>query len=98
MCSRSHKYSLSWVVLTKLPAALKLPLGIIQCLPIQAYWDTSVPVHCYIDVVKLYYGAVISNLCLDVLILGLPVMHLRKLGLSWVRKLGVMVLFLAGIS
>lgn len=47
---------------------------------------------------KLYYGAVSSNLALDISILTLPVMHLRKLGLSWRRKLGVMLLFLAGIS
>lgn len=68
-----------------------------QCLPIEGYWDPTIPIQCFIDVVKLYYGAVGSNLCLDVLILSLPVLYLRKLGLSWRRKLGVMILFLAGI-
>lgn len=70
----------------------------LDCYPVQAFWDRSIPdFRCYIDDSKFFFGSVLAHFVLDVAILVLPVLQVRKLQLRTAQKVGVISLFMFGI-
>lgn len=64
----------------------------------QAFWDKSIAnATCNIDDSKFFFGTVLTHLVLDLAILSLPVLQVRKLKLRTAQKVGVCAMFLFGI-
>ncbi|KAJ4175541.1 hypothetical protein NW759_017451 [Fusarium solani] len=76
---------------------IRIFMGIFHCIPVQAFWDSSVKGTCAIEDSKFFFGTILVHVILDICILILPILHIRKLQLPGLQKLGVMVMFLFGI-
>ncbi|KAJ3466248.1 hypothetical protein MRS44_006906 [Fusarium solani] len=72
-------------------------MGIFHCIPVQTFWDSSVKGTCAIEDSKFFFGTILVHVILDICILILPILQIRKLQLPGLQKLGVMVMFLFGI-
>ncbi|KAL2691298.1 hypothetical protein Neosp_001679 [[Neocosmospora] mangrovei] len=72
-------------------------MGIFHCVPVQTFWDSSVKGTCAIEDSKFFFGTILVHVILDICILILPILQIRKLQLPGLQKLGVMVMFLFGI-
>ncbi|KAJ4317792.1 hypothetical protein N0V84_007154 [Fusarium piperis] len=72
-------------------------MGIFHCIPVQTFWDSSVKGTCAIEDSKFFFGTILVHVVLDICILILPILQIRKLQLPGLQKLGVMVMFLFGI-
>ena len=64
-------------------------VGINACSPIHKAWSPMMKDGRCIDLVPFYYGMQIPNVITDLLILLMPFNEIRRLELSWKRKLGV---------
>ncbi|KAF7534123.1 hypothetical protein G7054_g6499 [Neopestalotiopsis clavispora] len=65
---------------------------------LQAFWDKSIPnATCNIDDSKFFFGTVLTHLVLDLAILSLPILQVRKLRLRTAQKVGVCAMFMFGI-
>ncbi|ETS85233.1 hypothetical protein PFICI_03258 [Pestalotiopsis fici W106-1] len=65
---------------------------------LQAFWDKSIPnATCNINDSKFFFGTVLTHLVLDLAILSLPVLQVRKLRLRTAQKVGVCAMFMFGI-
>ncbi|CAJ2504221.1 Uu.00g116150.m01.CDS01 [Anthostomella pinea] len=83
--------SCAWIIIRTI-------MGIWHCEPISYFWDSSIEGgYCTIDDSKFFFGSVLAHVILDVIILSLPVVQIRKLRLPKLQKLGVMVMFMFGI-
>lgn len=65
------------------------------CQPFSFKWDKSINGHCS-DLLAAYRYISIPNILTDLAILILPISTLYRLHMSWIRKLGVFLTFLAG--
>ncbi|KAL8782767.1 MAG: hypothetical protein Q9195_009572 [Heterodermia aff. obscurata] len=66
-----------------------------QCIPPDKYWNQEKAGHCY-NLLKFVQAMQISNILLDAIILALPVSAVLRLQMSFLRKLGVLAIFLSG--
>jgi hypothetical protein len=72
-------------------------MTIFHCVPPEAFWDTSIKnPRCDIDNSKFFFGTTLTHLLIDVAILVLPGIQVRKLKLRTGQKLGVIGLFMFG--
>ena len=82
--------SLIWVI-------IRTFMTIFHCVPPQAFWDTSIEgARCDIDNSKFFFGTTLTHLLIDVAILVLPAVQVRKLKLRTGQKMGVIGLFMFG--
>lgn len=73
-------------------------MAIFHCIPVQAFWDHTIEgAVCNIDDSKFFFGTVLTHLIIDIAILILPVVEVRRLQLRQGRKIGVILLFMFGI-
>ncbi|KAI1343468.1 hypothetical protein F5Y15DRAFT_234463 [Xylariaceae sp. FL0016] len=72
-------------------------MGIFHCAPVQYFWDPSVEGHCDIDDSKFFFGTILIHVLMDVVIISLPVVQIKKLRLPTLQKVGVMLMFMFGI-
>lgn len=76
-----------------------LVVGIIAdclyCVPLRAYWDTSVDGHCY-NFNTYFLAMEIIDLLQDVIIIALPLKTIATLQLSVQKKVGLLGVFLCG--
>ena len=67
-----------------------------QCSPIAFQWDKSITGGTCVDIQALYRASSAPNIATDVIILILPIPTVWRLKASVIRKLGLMLVFLAG--
>ncbi|KAK9770956.1 putative Integral membrane protein [Seiridium cardinale] len=73
-------------------------LGIFHCIPVQAFWDSSVEnSYCAINDKKFFFGSILVHVCLDIVILALPIIQVRKLHLPKLQRAGIIAMFMFGI-
>ncbi|KAH8646671.1 hypothetical protein BX600DRAFT_154444 [Xylariales sp. PMI_506] len=72
-------------------------MAIFHCVPVQAFWNFTPGAVCNIDDKKFFFGSVLAHVCLDFLILSLPLLEIRRLQLRLIQKVGIMAMFLFGI-
>ena len=72
-------------------------MGIWHCIPIQAFWDSNAGGHCAINDSKFFLGTLTVHICIDIAILTVPIVQIRKLRLPKLQKMAVMVMFMFGI-
>ncbi|KAF7555009.1 hypothetical protein G7Z17_g2480 [Cylindrodendrum hubeiense] len=71
---------------------------IFHCTPIQAYWDLTIKdARCDIDDKKFFLGSLIVHVAIDIGIMILPIIQIRKLQLPRLQKIGVFFMFGVGI-
>lgn len=79
----------------------QLVLNILHCIPVHAYWDTSVPgARCPYRDPSFYHGNVslqYIHLLADIALLIIPALQVQKLRLNQAKKLGLTALFMFGI-
>ena len=68
---------------------------IFQCTPVPFAWDKEVHGKC-LNLTSLTYAAAVLSGLLDLVTLLLPVNELRKLQMSFDKKLGVILIFIIG--
>lgn len=70
---------------------------VMQCMPVEHQWDTSVPATCidYFSVV-IYSGT--TTVLTDFIILGMPIPLIYTLQISKSKKRGLMVVFSWGLA
>ena len=69
--------------------------SILNCIPVNAFWDTSIQGRCIKREFLWFFNAGI-NIVTDLGILVMPIPVLSHLQLSWKRKFGLMLIFAAG--
>ena len=72
-----------------------LGLGIFRCIPIYAAWDPLIPAQCY-DLELAFVVTESINCAMDLTIVCLPVLVLKKLQLPLRHKIGISFIFLLG--
>ncbi|KAJ4195335.1 hypothetical protein NW759_016467 [Fusarium solani] len=78
--------------------AVRIFLTIFHCMPIQSFWDKTIEsAKCTIDESNFFFGTVLAHFLIDVVLLILPVIPVRRLHLAPNRKAVVIVLFAFGI-
>ncbi|KAH8682677.1 hypothetical protein BX600DRAFT_48463 [Xylariales sp. PMI_506] len=87
------------LVATVIWTIIRTFIGIFHCVPVQAFWTQAIVMQatCVIDDSKFFFGTVMTHFLLDVVILILPVIQVRKLQLRRHQKIGVIALFAFGI-
>ncbi|KPM37680.1 hypothetical protein AK830_g8894 [Neonectria ditissima] len=82
--------SIMWII-------LRTFMVIFRCVPVQAYWDKSIPnATCNIKDTQLFFGTVLTHFLMDLAILVLPIIEVLKLRLKLAKKLAVIGLFIIG--
>ncbi|KAL2291769.1 hypothetical protein FJTKL_11961 [Diaporthe vaccinii] len=99
---RSAKISIIILaVIAVLWLAVRLVLNILHCIPVHAYWDTTVPgARCPYRDSSFYHGNVslqYIHLLFDVALLIIPALQVQKLRLNRAKKFGLTALFMFGI-
>jgi hypothetical protein len=74
----------------------KIVVTICHCIPVQGYWDKSIPAICNIDDQNFFVGSVIPHLVMDLIILALPAPYISKLKISLYQKFCVFAMFVFG--
>ncbi|KAJ6030624.1 hypothetical protein N7460_010890, partial [Penicillium canescens] len=69
--------------------------SILNCIPVNAFWDTSIQGRCIKREFLWFFNAGI-NIVTDLGILVMPIPVLSHLQLSWKRKFGLILIFAAG--
>ena len=76
---------------------LRLFIVTLQCIPTQALWDKSITdANCSIDESTFFFSTVLTHVLIDIAILVLPGIEVRKLQLPLGQKLAVVALFTFG--
>ncbi|KAH7109998.1 hypothetical protein B0J13DRAFT_578421 [Dactylonectria estremocensis] len=82
--------SLVWLI-------IRTFLAIFHCVPVQAFWDKTIEgAMCSINDSKFFFGTVLVHLIIDVFILVLPVLQVKRLQLRSAQKAAVISLFMFG--
>ncbi|KAK0388498.1 hypothetical protein NLU13_4742 [Sarocladium strictum] len=88
----------SLFVLSTVWIIIRTFMTVFHCVPTQAFWDLSITDKvCNIDNARFFFGTTMTHLFLDVAILALPIVQVRKLNLRKGQKLGVIGLFMFGV-
>lgn len=73
-------------------------MGIFHCTPVQAFWKSNIPgSRCDIRDDKFFFGTILVHVIIDIAILILPIMQIRKLQLPKLQKIGISLMFGFGI-
>ncbi|KAH7123046.1 hypothetical protein EDB81DRAFT_913140 [Dactylonectria macrodidyma] len=74
-------------------------MGIFHCTPVHAFWDSEAlkTGRCDIEDTKFFFGTILVHVFIDIAILILPIMQIRKLQLPALQKFGIMLMFMFGI-
>ncbi|KAE8450976.1 hypothetical protein EG329_005416 [Mollisiaceae sp. DMI_Dod_QoI] len=86
------KFIVSHGIATILLGVLTMLFGITQCLPVYAAWNITKPRHC-INIPEFYVSTAALNIMLDVFLLVVPFIFLRKLQIRPSEKNILMGLF-----
>ena len=70
-------------------------MGIVNCLPVQSFWNKSIPGHC-INFENYSIGYAVVNISTDVIILTLPMRVVWNLQLPKGQKIALTFIFLLG--
>lgn len=70
-------------------------VALLSCIPVQKAWNSKVPGHC-LDSPHTFLGATITNIIADLLLLIVPIPMLWRLHIGTRRKIGLLVVFIAG--
>ncbi|KAF4458675.1 integral membrane [Fusarium albosuccineum] len=85
------------IVLTFMWIIVRTFMTIFRCLPVQAYWDKTIPhAVCRINDTQFFFGTVLTHFLMDVAILVLPIIEVFKLRLRLGQKIAVAGLFTLG--
>lgn len=68
---------------------------ILQCLPVDAVWDLTIPAKCLDTVAIIYAGAALS-IVEDLVIIFLPMFVLKDLNLTTRKKIALGLMFALG--
>ncbi|KAF5539314.1 integral membrane protein pth11 [Fusarium napiforme] len=82
--------SLIWII-------IRTFMGIFHCIPVQRFWDPSAGGSCAIEDKKFFFGTILVHVMLDIAIIALPILQVRKLQLPIFQRIGIMLMFLFGI-
>ncbi|WZH42151.1 hypothetical protein QYS62_003141 [Fusarium acuminatum] len=82
--------SLIWII-------VRTFMGIFHCIPVERFWDPSAGGYCAIEDKKFFFGTILVHVILDIAILALPILQIRKLQLPTLQKIGIMLMFVFGI-
>ncbi|KAI1014603.1 hypothetical protein LB503_004093 [Fusarium chuoi] len=82
--------SLIWII-------IRTFMGIFHCIPVQRFWDPSAGGSCAIEDKKFFFGTILVHVMLDIAIIALPILQIRKLQLPVFQKIGIMLMFVFGI-
>ncbi|KAK2675351.1 AMP-dependent synthetase/ligase [Fusarium oxysporum f. sp. vasinfectum] len=82
--------SLIWII-------IRTFMGIFHCIPVQRFWDPSAGGSCAIEDKKFFFGTILVHVMLDIAIIALPILQIRKLQLPFFQKVGIMLMFVFGI-
>lgn len=72
-------------------------LGIFHCSPVQAFWLDIPGSYCAINDKQFFFGSILAHVCLDIAILALPIIQVRKLHLPKLQRIGIIAMFMFGI-
>ncbi|ORY17503.1 hypothetical protein BCR34DRAFT_439635, partial [Clohesyomyces aquaticus] len=72
-------------------------LTILHCIPVQKFWQPSIPGHCAIADSAWFFGTVLTHPILDILVLSLPIIEIWRLQLPFAQKVAVTWMFMFGI-
>jgi len=72
-------------------------MTVFHCIPVQGFWDKKIGAKCTIDDGKYFMGTIITHMFLDIFILALPIMQIRKLKLPGMQKMAVGTMFMFGL-
>lgn len=83
--------SIIWLV-------IRILLSVFHCSPTQGYWDHTIEGRkCPIKESNFFFGTVFVHVIIDLCVLALPVVQVRRLKLRVGQKLAVIFLFMFGI-
>ncbi|KAH8895197.1 hypothetical protein GQ53DRAFT_779365 [Thozetella sp. PMI_491] len=77
--------------------ALRTFIAIFHCIPPQAFWENIQGATCSINDSEFFFWSVLAHLVLDICIIVLPILQIRKLQLRTHQKIGVASMFCFGI-
>ena len=88
----------SWVVLFYLMGLLiaQVITGILQCRPIQSFWDRNIPGAKCINLILYWRLSTVLNVIGDVIIMIIPIYRIWTLHASTARKAGIALAFISG--
>ncbi|XEV01417.1 hypothetical protein FSHL1_011303 [Fusarium sambucinum] len=75
-------------------------MGIWHCVPIDRFWNPTAggdQGYCAIEDKKFFFGTILVHVILDVCIIALPILQVRKLQLPIAQKIGISLMFVFGI-
>ncbi|KAI0134528.1 hypothetical protein BJ170DRAFT_203648 [Xylariales sp. AK1849] len=72
-------------------------LGIFHCIPVQAFWLDIPGSYCAINDKLFFFGSTLVHVIIDLAILALPVIQVRRLHLPKLQKVGITAMFMFGI-
>ncbi|GKZ96389.1 hypothetical protein AnigIFM59636_010635 [Aspergillus niger] len=95
--ARSMKIAANIVAVIVVLWAVSISIGgVLNCVPVQKFWDRAVPGHC-VNTVAYYYGQQIPNILTDVVLLIMPLKSVWELPISKTQRLLLSGVFLVGI-
>ncbi|BCS04486.1 putative integral membrane protein Pth11-like [Aspergillus luchuensis] len=95
--ARSMKIAANVVAVIVVLWAVSISIGgVLNCVPVQKFWDRPVPGHC-VNTVGYYYGQQIPNILTDVVLLIMPLKSVWELPISKTQRLLLSGVFLVGI-
>lgn len=80
----------------QLTEQIQIGTTIFQCLPIQGFWDKTIPAVCGVDVNSFFIGNAVPNIVTDWALLLLPLPYIWRLHRNTVQKLAIYATFLLG--
>ncbi|KAF4472469.1 integral membrane pth11 [Fusarium albosuccineum] len=82
--------SIIWII-------IRTFLVTLRCIPLQSFWDPSVKGKCTLKDSTFFFGTILVHVIIDIVILILPVLQIRKLQLPLMQRLGIIAMFMFGI-
>lgn len=89
-----------WPLIATFVACVAYLLGItfaatFICVPVDAFWDRTIPGHC-LPLLPFYIGQAAVNIAIDLVLLAIPVIPIRRLNISSSQKIAVTGIFFLG--
>jgi len=81
--------ALVWII-------VRVFLGIFHCMPAQAYWEPTAGGYCAIEDTKFFFGSILVHVTMDMAIILLPVIPIKRLALPLRQRIGIAVVFMFG--
>ena len=71
-------------------------VAILPCIPVDGLWDVAIPAKC-VSLLQFYIGQAVANIALDLILLLIPILLIRRLNMSRAQKIAVAGIFGLGI-